>query len=53
MEESKALAAEQAYIKASADTSKVTYALIKVKNGDAVIENVFINNKPIVTLIQK
>jgi hypothetical protein len=26
---------------------------VKVKNGDAVLENVFINNKPIVTSIKK
>jgi len=53
MEESKANAAEQAYIKASADSNMVTYALVKLKNGEAVLENVFINNKPIVTLIKK
>lgn len=53
IEESKANAAEQAYIKASADSNQVTYALVKVKNGETVLENVFINNKPIVTLIKK
>lgn len=53
MEESKANAAEQAYIKASSDSNQLTYALVKVKNGDAVLENVFINNKPIVTSIKK
>jgi len=53
MEESKALAAEQVYIKSSRDSNQVTYALVKVKNGEAVLENVFINNKAIVTLINK
>jgi len=53
MEESKAYNAEQAYIKSSADSSNKTYALVKVKNGDAVLENVFINNIPIATYIKK
>jgi uncharacterized membrane-anchored protein len=53
MEESKAQGAEQAYLKSSAEPSQLSYALVKVKNGEAVLENVFINNKPIVTLIKK
>jgi uncharacterized membrane-anchored protein len=53
MEESKAYHAEQAYIKSSADSTHKTYALVKVKNGDAVLENVFINNIPIAAYIKK
>ena len=53
MEESKAYEAEQVYIKSAADSNSVTYALVKVKNGDAVLENVFINDKPIVSFIKK
>ena len=47
MDEAKAYDAEKAYIKSTADSSSITYALVKVKNGEAVLENVFINEKPI------
>lgn len=53
MEESKAGAAEQVYIKSTADSSNTTYALVKVKDGDAVLQDVFINNKPIASYIKK
>jgi uncharacterized membrane-anchored protein len=53
MEESKAFTAEQEYIKSTRDSSKVTYALVKVKKGEAVLENVFINNQPIANFINK
>ena len=53
MEETKAYAAEQAYIKSTADSSNKTYTLVKVKNGDAVLENVFINDKPIAAYLKK
>lgn len=49
MEESKAYPAEQLYVKSLADSNNVTYALVKVKKGEAVLQNVFINNKPIAT----
>lgn len=50
MEEYKAPKAEQAYAKANGDTTSICYALIKIYNGNAVVENVFINNKPITEL---
>ncbi len=53
MEESKAYQAELAYNKAAADTGQKTYALVKVKNGDAVLQDVFINDHPIVYYIKK
>jgi len=53
MEESKALPAEQAYQKASMDSNQVTYAIVKVQSGDAVLEDVFINDKPIISYIKK
>ena len=53
MEESKASEAEQVYIKSAADSSNKTYSLVKVKNGDAVLENVFINDKPINFYLKK
>jgi hypothetical protein len=53
MEESKAYDAEQAYNKSTADSSSITYAQVKVKNGEAVLENVFFNDQPIVSFIKK
>jgi len=53
MEETKAYEAEKAYIKATADSNQKTYALVKVKNGDAVLQNVFINDNPISYYIKK
>jgi uncharacterized membrane-anchored protein len=42
MEESKALAAEQAYAASLSDSSQVTYALVRIKAGEAVLEDVMI-----------
>ena len=53
MEETRAYKAEEVYIRSTADSNNITYALVKVKNGDAVLENVFINDKPIVSFIKK
>lgn len=53
MEESKAPRAEAAYNKTRVDTGMVSYALVKVKAGDVVLENVYINDKPIDTYINK
>ena len=43
MEESKAYDAEQAYMESTRDSMQVTYALVSVKNGDAVVTDVIIN----------
>ena len=53
MEESKAPLAEEAYNETRIDSSIISYALVKVKNGDAVLENVYIDNKPIDEYIKK
>jgi uncharacterized membrane-anchored protein len=53
MEESKAHNAEKIYSQSLADSNNITYALVKVKDGDAVLENVFINEKPIVSYLKK
>lgn len=53
MEESKAPLAEAAYNKSTADSTMISYALIKVKGGEAVLENVYINDKPIDTYINQ
>ncbi|MFT5167986.1 MAG: putative membrane-anchored protein [Saprospiraceae bacterium] len=53
MEESKAVEAEQTYVEAQRDSSMIAYALVKVKNGNAVIENVFIDDVPIKKVVEK
>jgi uncharacterized membrane-anchored protein len=51
MEEYKAPKAEDAYRAANIDSTKKIYALVKIWKGRAVIENVFVDNKPILELI--
>ncbi len=47
MEESKAYNAELAYAESARDTMQVTYALVAIKDGDAVVKDVLINGVPI------
>ncbi len=47
MEESKAYNAELAYNEATLDTNQISYALVSVKKGDAVIKDVIIDGIPI------
>jgi uncharacterized membrane-anchored protein len=47
MEERKAQPAGDAYREAARDTAQITYALVRVKKGDAVVEDVLINGVPI------
>ena len=53
MEESKAKPAEDAHWEASRDTSQITYALVNIKNGKAVLKNVLINGKPIKEVVEE
>ncbi|TXE15570.1 GDYXXLXY domain-containing protein [Psychroserpens burtonensis] len=54
MEETKAYSAELAYREAQRDSlPDNTFALVYIKNGDAVLDNVFINEIPIATFIEK
>lgn len=53
VEESKAPAAEQAYWDAQRDTLQVTYARVRVHNGQAVIEDVMINDRPILEIVRE
>jgi len=53
MEESKAYEAELAYRESRRDTSQLTYALVKVKNGGAVLENVLIDGVPIQEVVEQ
>ncbi|MDQ3289733.1 MAG: GDYXXLXY domain-containing protein [Bacteroidota bacterium] len=47
MEESKAYAAEQAYQQSQQDTTKLTYALVNIQNGNAVLKDVLIDGTSI------
>ena len=53
MEESKALEAETIYRESRRDTSQVAYALVKIKDGNAVLENVMINDVPLKEVVEK
>ena len=53
MEESKAYDAELTYRDSQRDTTKTTYALVHVKNGDAVLRDVLIDGIPIKDLVKK
>lgn len=52
MEESKAYSAEQAYLKSQLDSTKTTYALVSIKNGDAVLKDVMINGVSIGKIVE-
>ncbi|OUS00508.1 hypothetical protein A9Q86_11105 [Flavobacteriales bacterium 33_180_T64] len=53
MEESKAYDAEVAHRDAQRDSlPNNTYALVYIKDGEAVLENVFINDIPIATFVE-
>ena len=47
MEESKAYDAELAYNESIRDSNQVTYALVAVKKGSAVVKEVYVNGVPI------
>ena len=52
MEESKASDAEVIYAKTLQDTTKLTYALVSIKNGDAVLKDVLIDGVSIKEIIK-
>ena len=51
MEESKAHDAEITYWESQRDTTKTAYALVHIKNGDAVLKDVLIDGVPIRELV--
>ena len=54
MDETKAYNAELAHMKAQQDSiPNNTYALVFIKNGKAVLDNVFINEIPIAKYVEK
>jgi len=52
MEESKANDAELAFRQSQGDTSKITYALVRIKNGEAVLKDVMIDGISIRELVK-
>ncbi len=52
MEESKAYGAELTYRQSQRDTSKITYALVSIKNGDAVLKDVLIDGTSIREIVK-
>lgn len=53
MEESKAPVAEQVYTEAAIDSNQVAYALVMVREGDAVVRDVVIDGVSIVELAKQ
>jgi hypothetical protein len=53
MEESKAPEAEKLYWEALRDTVQVAYGLVSIGKGQAVLQNVFVNDKAIADIIEE
>lgn len=53
MEESKAYDAEVTYRESQIDSTKTAYALVSIKNGDAVLKDVLIDGVPIKEIVKK
>jgi len=53
MEESKAYDAEMAYQESQADTSVTAYALVSIKDGEAVLKDVLIDGIPIMEIARQ
>jgi hypothetical protein len=53
MEESKAEEAELIHRKSQQDKSQVTYALVSIKDGDAVLKDVLINGTSISEIVKR
>ncbi len=53
VEESKASDAEQAYWNAQQDSTRVSYAVIRIKNGQGMLENVMIDDRPILEIVRE
>ena len=53
MEESKAYDAEQTYRQSQRDTNRITYALVSIKDGNAVLKDVMIDGISIKELVKE
>lgn len=51
MEETKAYAAEKTYQASQSDTTSITYALVSIKEGNAVLKDVMIDGKSIKNIV--
>ena len=52
MEETKAQAAEDMYRESIIDSTQVAYALVNIRNGEAVIRDVLINGTSVSDLVK-
>ncbi|MFT3747156.1 MAG: GDYXXLXY domain-containing protein [Agriterribacter sp.] len=53
MDEFKAVKAEGIYRESAIDSTQKTYAVVSILNGDAVVKDVMINNKPIREVVEE
>ncbi len=53
MEESKAPIAERTYARSSRDSTQVTYAVVRIKDGQATLVDVMINDRSIVDIVRE
>jgi uncharacterized membrane-anchored protein len=53
MEESKAYDAELIYAKSAQDSTQIAYALVSIKEGEAVLKDVLINGTPIKEIVKE
>ncbi|TXK24677.1 GDYXXLXY domain-containing protein [Pontibacter qinzhouensis] len=53
MEESKAYEAEVAYRTLQQDSTQLTYALVRVKEGEAVLQEVLVNEVPLKVVVEQ
>ncbi|HEY9489676.1 MAG TPA: GDYXXLXY domain-containing protein [Chryseosolibacter sp.] len=53
LEESKAFQAEKIYRERQNDSTQTAYAVVRIKNGQAVLEDVLINDRSIVDIVRE
>ncbi|MDQ2656195.1 MAG: GDYXXLXY domain-containing protein [Bacteroidota bacterium] len=53
LEESKAPGAERAYRDSNRDSTQVTYAVVRIKDGHSTLEDVMINDRSIVDIVRE
>ena len=53
MEESKAKPAEDLYMESQRNIDNMTYALVSIKDGDAVLKDVIIDDKSIKEIVKE
>jgi uncharacterized membrane-anchored protein len=53
VEESKASQTERVYWNAQRDSAQVAYAVVRIQNGQGIIEELMINNRPILEIVRE